>query len=49
MLAQVGYSREYEVVFKAQLDRTLRPMWDEIDELSEKIGKLMEELAALGG
>jgi len=49
MLAQVNYSKEYEVVFKAQLERTLRPLWDEIDELSEKIQKLKEELAALGG
>lgn len=49
MLAQVNYSKEYEAVFKAQLERTLSPLWDEIDELTEKIQKLKEELAALGG
>lgn len=47
-MAQVGHSREYEVVLKAQLERVLQPLWNEAEALSERIVELEEELAALG-
>jgi len=48
-MAQVGHSREYEVVLKAQLERVLRPLWNEAEGLSERVVELEEQLAALGG
>lgn len=47
MLSQVDYSKEYEAVFDEQLTRTLKPMWDELLALGEKVEELELELEKL--